>query len=212
MKSKHQESYNKSNQEDLNDLEYYQDVLNEEKDIKMDFSFDDFTKLVEEKEVKSKVDHPRSKQMMFWIGSIAACSLLSLAVFNYFSSNPQNEMQNRVSIIYHQLNVSRFTFDLIPQEKSKVEEQNFVDEVAKVDNSITYTTKKDYKKEENQLIQNNVTAPIENSKELVVVNGEEVEDPIKAQQIALDALKLFASNFSKGTDAIDNLKKISVEF
>lgn len=214
MKSKHQMSYNTSDQDDLKDFEFYQDVLNDEKEIKMDFSFDDFTKLIEAKEIETKTDQPKSKQIMFWISSIAACSLLSLGVFNYFNSNSHNEAQNPVSIVNHPLDVSRFNFDLVNQEKSIIEKQNLVDEVAKFEEPIIHASKKVSNKTAISIQENIVQKSdgLENLKELVVVNGEEIEDPLQAQQIALDALKLFASNFSKGTEAIDNLKKISVEF
>lgn len=181
--------------------EFFTDFVKKEREVKMDFSFDDFMEKVEENE--SKKLEPKKIYFINWFSSIAACGLILLGTIYFFKNSETEVPQSQIEIVQHNLDIKE-TENLA---KEKVDYKTEIDNqlVEREKNTIVHSTKKS--KPSSQIIVDEV----EIEEELVVVNGENVYDTQRAQEIALDALQLFVSNLDRGSEAVGQLKSMSIE-
>jgi hypothetical protein len=214
MKQKDLNSQQNDNFSEIKE-ESFVELMQQEREIKMNLSFDDFMKKVEED--KPIVNRSSKSYNLNWVTSLAACLLIVFGCIYFFKSEniKKNPIQKNVEIVKHDLVVKEETQgEVITKDENSPKEEiessiNLVKNNSEVSFSKTKTlTKSKLNNSDTELaIKTN-----ESYDELVVVNGERVEDEQKAQQITLDALKLFAMNMDKGSKAVGELKKLAVEY
>lgn len=178
----------------------YLDFLEQEREVKMDLSFDDFLSIT----AQNKVKKPKRKKnhIVNIITSIAACSLVGMGIFYSLENTYDYKSQPQIEIINHQLNSEHLIV------RSDVETNiNIQVEPLKKTNTIV-PENIDAK---SQKIKNEVIVSMNQPEELVIINGDAITNPEEAEKITLDALKLLAANMSKGGEAVNQLKHLSIE-
>lgn len=196
----------------------YAEFLEEESEITMDFTFEDLMEKVEEKKSEIKPQHAKiikfnQNVILKYVGGIAACGLLILGSFYALQQNEGVDQHAKtIEVVQHQLKTAQLPKEIVPAKEEVKELEH--------ENTIASTYPKENKKKtkstqilpinkESQTINKieNVVSP----NELVVMNGEVIEDEAKAEEIALNALKLLAQNLHKGNEAVGQLKHLSIE-
>lgn len=210
MKQKELKSQVQNNIPEITD-DSFVEFINEEREIKMDLSFNDFMKKVEEEKPAEKSNSKTFN--LYWVTSLVACLVLVFGLaFLYNKENVQvnNAVSPTVEIVNHELEIKEEIHDEVI-----VKEEMTTEEISKPLINLTKTVSKKRIEINSEARKPEIELPIENESEydeFVIVNGEKIEDQKKAQQIALDALKLFAINMDKGAEAVGQLKKLAVEY
>lgn len=178
----------------------YLDFLEQEREVKMDLSFDDFLSITAQNKVKKA--KRKKNHIVNIITSIAACSLVGMGIFYSLENTYDYKSQPQIEIINHQLNSEHLIV------RSDVETNiNIQVEPLKKTNTIV-PENIDAK---SQKIKNEVIVSMNQPEELVIINGDVITNPEEAEKITLDALKLLAANMSKGGEAVNQLKHLSIE-
>ncbi|MBF0598163.1 hypothetical protein [Faecalibacter rhinopitheci] len=178
----------------------YLDFLEQEREVKMDLSFDDFLSITAQNKVKKA--KRKKNHIVNIITSIAACSLVGMGIFYSLENTYDYKSQPQIEIINHQLNSEHLIV------RSDVETNiNIQVEPLKKTNTIV-PENIDAK---SQKIKNEVIVSMNQPEELVIINGDVITNPEEAEKITLDALKLLATNISKGGEAVNQLKHLSIE-
>ena len=203
-------SHNQSNQNEFDDsLDFlkqyaYDDVLEDESDITMDLSFEEFLQKVDEGSEKIPEKQNKNSKRIYIniLSGVAACGLIVLGSIVAFRSEERIQQKPIVEVVHHQLKINKQKnlnnhpiVNNTPIEKNV--EMNAIEEISN-QKEIAVTEEKV-----------EVLDPAQ--QELVVVNGEVITDEQHAEEIALETLKLLAKNLSKGNDAVHNLKHLSIE-
>ena len=189
--------------------------MQEEREIKMDLSFDDFMKKVEED--KPIVNRSSKNYNLNWVTSLAACLLVVFGCIYFFKSENiiDKPIHKTVEIVKHDLVVKEEAQDEVITKEENSPKEEIESSINLVKNNSEVQVSKPKTLTKSKLNNSDTELPVktdESYDELVVVNGERVEDEQKAQQITLDALKLFAMNMDKGSRAVGELKKLAVEY
>ncbi len=178
------------------------DFVKQEREIKMDLSFDDFMKKVEEeKPIKKSTS---TKKYFIWTASLAACMLVVFGSIYVFKTKniAENTLLIENEIVQHNLEVK-------PEYKIETEfvkEDSLVDELA-IDNVKPSIQNKIVQRNTSQIKPTKEVEEFSANDELVIVNGENIDDEQRAKEITLDALKLFVANLDRSNEAVDQFKK-----
>lgn len=187
----------------LNEFEY-SEFLEEEKDIKMDLSFEDFLEKVENRSENKPV---KKVHFLKFLSGIAACSLFGLGIF--YSLHHSEEFTTNRTIINHPLEIENLS-------EVSDETEKFVNYVKEAGRQVegNASAKKSTQNNEQIVTDSSIETEQEIVNEeidLVTINGENINDKAVAEEITLNTLKLLASNLSIGGEAVSNLKHLSIE-
>lgn len=178
----------------------YLDFLEQEREVKMDLSFDDFLSITAQNKVKKA--KRKKNHIVNIITSIAACSLVGMGIFYSLENTYDYKSQPQIEIINHQLNSEH----LIVRSDVETNINIQVEPLRKTNTIVPENI--DAK---SQKIKNEVIVSMNQPEELVIINGDAITNPEEAEKITLDALKLLATNISKGGEAVNQLKHLSIE-
>lgn len=178
----------------------YLDFLEQEREVKMDLSFDDFLSITAQNKVKKA--KRKKNHIVNIITSIAACSLVGMGIFYSLENTYDYKSQPQIEIINHQLNSEH----LIVRSDVETNINIQVEPLRK-----TNTILPENIDAKSQKIKNEVIVSMNQPEELVIINGDAITNPEEAEKITLDALKLLAANMSKGGEAVNQLKHLSIE-
>lgn len=178
----------------------YLDFLEQEREVKMDLSFDDFLSITAQNKVKKA--KRKKNHIVNIITSIAACSLVGMGIFYSLENTYDYKSQPQIEIINHQLNSEH----LIVRSDVETNINIQVEPLRKTNTIVPENI--DAK---SQKIKNEVIVSMNQPEELVIINGDAITNPEEAEKITLDALKLLATNMSKGGEAVNQLKHLSIE-
>ena len=191
----------------------YAEFLEDESKITMDFSFEDLMEKVEEKKFNSNSDSAKiiaftPKVILKYVGGIAACGLMVLGSIYALQHNQVEDQHSKiVEVVQHKLKSNQISQQSIDTENSNPVEQKSENEKEIIVVNHPIQTKKVSEIEERKMNLGDETK----QEQLVVVNGEEVEDDKMAEEIAINALKLLAKNLNQGNEAVNQLKHLSIE-
>lgn len=189
------------------------EVLNEEKKVKMDFSFDEFLSKIDEVDQDQNQEiQPKRKQVKIWSWMGMAASVL--IVFGlYFTQKITVEPTNfPLEIVDHLPVVEE---DSVKEEIiNEVGNELISDDLENI-NTIAKNEENKQKITNKVVTQKSITEQTESAKEYssdyVMVNGQPVEDEQEAVELAKSTLKIFSKKMNQGADAIDKLKEMSIE-
>ncbi|MES2800463.1 MAG: hypothetical protein V4638_10645 [Bacteroidota bacterium] len=172
-------------------------ALKSEKEITMDWSFDNFMN-VAEKPVNSVKKEANYKQLFYW--SAAAIFILTLGTYFFISQ------ENGVAMRYVKKNEA---IDLKKEEAKDRVLPELNDEQLKKQNTIAAVHKVARKK-----IIKETPLPVETTynPEFVVINGKPIYDLQEAKEATLNSLHLLASNVEKSVSNMENVKHLSINF
>lgn len=194
------------------DEDSFFEVLREEKEIKMDFNFDDFMTKVEENQPK-EIEKSKGNQHFLWqISGIAASVLIVIGLFFFFNQSKEEEKIPAIVKTIESKKTAEQAVKPIEVKKEIVSNQPTVREEVEEIQKITKTIKE--KKSTIQPIEQEITKPEsaeEYSSDFVVVNGQPVENIEEAKVLAYTTMKLFSKNVDQGAKAIGQLKSLSIE-
>ncbi|QHC86484.1 hypothetical protein AS589_17720 [Empedobacter brevis] len=203
-----------------NEKDPFFEILREEKEIKMELSFDDFMTKVETNQ-QEVVEEPKGKRFLWRkISGIAASVLIGIGIGMIFFLGEYKEVDKDSTVV-----------KIIEPEKSTEKRENIVvkEDVENIPSSENFLIKEEEKqlskvtksiKNENQSSSSiqSVGQSIsksgsedEYSSDYVVVNGEPVENFDEAKVLAYTTMKLFSKNIDQGAKAIGQLKSLSIE-
>ena len=197
------------------DEDSFFETLREEKDVKMDFSFDDFMSKVEEPKPPISKESNSNVFSLWKISGIAASFLLLIGVVYFITQNnaTPNDLQvvksNSKKIVEKEVKTNE---NLVVEKKPVVEKI-----VEKSDYPIVKNLLAHQKiTEKNHEVKSKITKKVENienepSSDLVILNGESVKNEEEATLLALNTMKIFTENINEGVEAIGKLKSLQVE-
>lgn len=188
------------------------EVLRDEKEIKMDLSFDDFMTKVAENQPK-EIERSNTNQHFLWrISGIAASVFIVIGLFFFF--NQSKEVDNLPAIVktIEPNKTVEHAIDPIEVKEEIISVQPTIRKEVTQIQKITKTIKE--KKSIIQPIEHEIIEPEsaeEYSSDFVVVNGQPVENMEEAKALAYTTMKLFSKNVDQGAKAIGQLKSLSIE-
>lgn len=188
------------------------EVLRDEKEIKMDLSFDDFMTKVEENQPK-EIERSNTNQHFLWrISGIAASFFIVIGLFFFF--NQSKEVDNLPAIVktIEPNKTVEHAIDPIEVKEEIISVQPPIRKEVTQIQKITKTIKE--KKSIIQPIEQEIIEPEsaeEYSSDFVVVNGQPVENMEEAKALAYTTMKLFSKNVDQGAKAFGQLKSLSIE-
>ncbi|WP_413533595.1 hypothetical protein [Empedobacter brevis] len=203
------------------DKDSFFETLKDEKEIKMELSFDDFMTKVEENQPKV-LDKSKTKEFTLWkISGIAASVLIVVGLF--FFLNQTNESQKNQEIV-KTIEPQKKELEVVNNKEEKAEEKPIFtnskinnietkDEVVEIV-KVTKSIKKENKKSNIQSIESEIKSSEnteEYSSDFVIVNGQPVENLEEAKALAYSTMKLFSKNVDQGVKAIGQLKALPIE-
>ena len=192
----------------------YAEFLENESEIKMDFSFEDLMEKVEEKNTTSNPEPAKiiafnSKVILKYVGGIAACGLMVLgSIYALQNNQVEDQHAKTVEVVQHKMKSNQ-----IPEETVQSEELNIVEKESEIEKEVIVAHYPIPVKEVKSKVEERKTdlSEVTKQEQLVVVNGEEIEDDKMAEEIAINALKILAKNLNQGNQAVNQLKHLSIE-
>lgn len=192
----------------------YAEWQEDESEVKMDFSFEDLMEKVEEKNQDSnpapaKIIAFNPNVILKYIGGIAACGLMVLGTIHALNHHHDEDQHAKVvEVVQHKLKA-----DQIQNKTIQIDESNAGVNEKQTVNSAQLAHLPNPIQKEKKVEETNTVVPSAKLKqeELVVLNGEEVEDDKMAEEIAINALKILAKNLNQGNQAVNQLKHLSIE-
>lgn len=203
-----------------NENDSFFETLKEEKEVKMELSFDDFMTKVEENQPKV-IEKSKAKEFsLLKISGIAASILLVVGLF--FFLNQTNKIEDHQEIV-KTIEPNKKDVEVVNKEEKTGEEPNTV--ISEPNNIEIKHEVSQFVKETKSIKQENKKSTIqpieqeiikaesaeEYSSDFVIVNGQPVENMEEAKALAYSTMKLFSKNVDQGAKAIGQLKSLSIE-
>jgi len=177
--------------------------LREAKKEQMEWDFDDFLAQTTENPIAEPSPMRRSfiKPLWKYMGMVAA---LILVGFIFFKTLQKNDTTGSESTY-----VSHDVVQDVEEQKSNMTIKREIEPLLSVKKNV-HKPPRIAKRQTSPLGEaEKVTDP--NTEAYVLVNGEPIYDEQKATEIALSSLRLMASNFKEGRQAVEKIKYIKVE-
>lgn len=194
--SKEEEKWLKENTEDV-----YFNALKEEQNQKMNWNFDEFVAIVEEKESEKRIGVFSFRKTIYWT---AAASVI-IAVLGVFLLMQRNTIE-KPQYAKQQNEPDQ------PEARLVVTDDTSSEKIIKEDNQLpTKKVVKTGSPSKKEALNPDAEQPTYNP-EYVVINGKPVYDLEEAKELTMSSLNLLASNVEKSVSGMENVKHLSVKF
>jgi len=180
-----------------NENDSFFETLKEEKEVKMELSFDDFMTKVEE-------NQPKVIGLFFFLNQT-----------NKIEDHQEivkiiEPQKKEVEVVKNKEEKTGEEPNTVISEPNNIEIKHEVSQFVKETKSI----KQENKKSTIQPIEQEIIKPESAEKyssDFVIVNGQPVENMEEAKALAYSTMKLFSKNVDQGAKAIGQLKSLSIE-
>ncbi len=180
-----------------NENDSFFETLKEEKEVKMELSFDDFMTKVEE-------NQPKVVGLFFFLNQT-----------NKIEDHQEivkiiEPQKKEVEVVKNKEEKTGEEPNTVISEPNNIEIKHEVSQFVKETKSI----KQENKKSTIQPIEQEIIKPESAEKyssDFVIVNGQPVENMEEAKALAYSTMKLFSKNVDQGAKAIGQLKSLSIE-